>query len=58
MNKKPVQILVMVLIAIMFIATIVIAIVLKPTSDTTDTASSDVITSELSQIIIASSSAL
>lgn len=58
MNKKPVQILVMVLIAIMFIATIVIAIVLKPTSDTTDTAFSAVITSELTQIAIASSSTL
>ena len=33
MNKKIVQILVMILIAIMFIATIVITVVWKPASD-------------------------
>ncbi len=33
MNKKIVQILVMILIAIMFIATIVITVIWKPTSD-------------------------
>ena len=57
MNKKPFQILVMILIAIMFIATIVITVVWKPTSDT-NTVSSTIHTSIISQITIASSSAL
>lgn len=55
MNKKPVQILVMILIAIMFIATIVITIVWKPSPDNT---SASVITSETSKIAITSLSAL
>lgn len=33
MNKKPVQIIVMIFIGIMFIATVVITIVLKPSSN-------------------------
>ena len=49
MNKKPVQILVMILIALMFIATIVITIVWKPSPDNT---SASVITSETSKIAI------
>lgn len=58
MNKKSVQILVMILIAIMFIATIIITIVWKPTSDTAGDTSSSVVTSEISQIAITSLSAL
>ena len=50
MNKKPIQILVMILIAIMFIATIVITVVWKPASDT-DTVSSTNPNSQTSQII-------
>ncbi|MEI3551328.1 MAG: hypothetical protein V8Q17_01685 [Acutalibacteraceae bacterium] len=55
MNKKPVQILVMILIAIMFIATIVITIVWKPSPDNT---SASVIASGISEIAMTGSSAL
>lgn len=41
MNKKAVQIIVMVFIAIMFIATVVITIVLKPTNHDANIASSE-----------------
>ena len=50
MNKKIVQILVMILIAIMFIATIVITVIWKPTSDI-GTVSSTTPNSRTSQII-------
>lgn len=55
MNKKPVQIFVMILIAIMFIATIVITIVWKPSPDNT---SASVIASGISEIAMTGSSAL
>lgn len=57
MNKKPIQILVMILIAIMFIATIVITVVWKPASDI-DTVSSTNPNSKTSQIINTPLSAL
>ena len=49
MNKKPIQILVMILIAIMFIATIVVTIVWKPSPDNT---SASVITPKISKTTI------
>ena len=55
MNKKPVQIFVMILIAIMFIATIVITIVWKPSPYNT---SASVIASGISEIAMTGSSAL
>ena len=57
MNKKIVQILVMILIAIMFIATIVITVIWKPTSDI-GTVSSTTPNSRTSQIINTPLSAL
>lgn len=55
MNKKPVQIFVLILIALMFIATIVISVVWRPSPDNT---SASIITSEIFKITITSLSAL
>ena len=49
MNKKTVQIFVLILIALMFIATIVISVVWRPSPDNT---SASIITSEIFKITI------